>query len=112
MLRWQRFPTTITLPVGRRYGRYAYLFWRIRLPLWIAPAAAGWWVLRWPGIAVGLAAGILAEMVLSYRGPQNPAPSPPHPGESAGVREPLRPRPTGGAEGVQHATDLIATEMD
>src|SRR5215472_18380476 len=76
MLRWQRFPTTITLPVGRRYGRYAYLFWRIRLPLWIAPAEAGWWVLRWPGIAVGLAAGILAEMVLSYRGPQNPAPSP------------------------------------
>jgi len=112
MLRWRLFPTAITLPGGRRYERCAYLSWRTRLSLWIALAAAGRWVLGWSGIAVGLAAGILAEMVLSYRGPQSRAPSRPHPGESAGVREPLRPRPTGGAGGMQHAIDPIPTEMD
>jgi len=63
------FPTVITLPGGQRRERYAYLFWRVRLPLWIMPAAAGWLVLSWPGIAAGLAAGILAELIFSYRAP-------------------------------------------
>jgi len=33
------------------------------------PAVAGWLVLSWPGIAAGLAAGILAELIFSYRAP-------------------------------------------
>jgi hypothetical protein len=33
--------------------RHAYLFWRVRLPLWIVPAAAAWLALGWPGIAAG-----------------------------------------------------------
>src|SRR5258708_8348297 len=69
VLRWLRFPMAITLPGGRRRERCAYLFWRVRLPLWIVPAAVGWLVLSWPGIAAGLAAGILCELVFSYRAP-------------------------------------------
>jgi hypothetical protein len=67
--RWLRFPTVITLPGGQRRERYAYLFWRVRLPLWIMLAVAGWLVLSWAGIAAGLAAGILAELIFSYRAP-------------------------------------------
>jgi hypothetical protein len=120
VLRWLRFPTAITLPGGRRYERYAYTFWRIRLPLWIAPAAAGWWVLSWPGVAVGLTVGILAEVVLSYRRSKTPKstgrPRPRQqnggPGGPAGVREPRRPRPTDGAGGAQRAIYRIPTETD
>jgi hypothetical protein len=53
----------------QRRGRYAYLYWRLRIPLWVVPAAAGWQVLGWPGIAAGVAAGILAELIFSYRAP-------------------------------------------
>ena len=56
-----RFPMAITLPGGRRHERHAYLFWRVRLPLWLVPAAAGWLALGWPGIPAGLAAGILQK---------------------------------------------------
>jgi hypothetical protein len=93
VLRWLRFPMAITLPGGRRHERYAYLFWRVRIPLWIVPAAAGWLVLSWPGIAAGLAAGILAELVFSYRAPYGPSGPVATPGQSwgpdvsAGVRE-------------------------
>lgn len=73
MLRWLRFPMAITLPGGRRHERHAYLFWRVRLPLWLVPVVAGWLVLSWPGIAPGLAAGILAELPFSYRAPYGPA---------------------------------------
>jgi hypothetical protein len=41
----------------------------VRLPLWIVPVAAAWLALGWPGIAAGLAAGILAELIFSYRAP-------------------------------------------
>jgi hypothetical protein len=116
VLRWQQFPTTLALPGGFRYERYAYLFWRIRLPLWLAPAAGGWLLLGWPGIAVGLSAGILTEMVLSYRAPHGAKPlAAPWqcsgPGESAGVREPRRPHPTGGAGAAQQPIDPIPTDM-
>jgi hypothetical protein len=67
--RWLRFPTVITLPGGRRRERYAYLYWRVRIPLWVVPAAVGWLVLGWLGIAAGVAAGILAELIFSYRAP-------------------------------------------
>lgn len=115
MLRWLGFPMTITLPGGRRYERYAYTFWRIRIPLWLVPAAAAWWALSWPGIAAGLSAGILAEAGLSYRKEGSVSasrPSPPQKGASggpAGVREPRRPHPAGDAGGAQHAT---ATEQE
>jgi hypothetical protein len=55
--------------------------------------AAGWLVLSWPGIAAGLAVGILAELVFSYRAPygsSGPLATPGQswgPDESAGVRE-------------------------
>jgi hypothetical protein len=116
-LRWLRFPMAITLPGGRRRERYAYLFWRVRLPLWIVPAAAGWLVLSWPGIAAGLCAGILAELVFSYRAPHGtrPVATPGQswgPNESAGVREPRRPHPTGGAGVAQHPIDPAPPGMD
>jgi hypothetical protein len=118
VLPWLRFPMAIMLPGGRRHERYAYLFWRVRLPLWIVPAAACWLVLSWPGIAAGLAAGILAEVVFSYRAPYGP--SRPvatrgqswGPDEPAGVREPRRPHPTGGAGAAQHPIDPAPTGMD
>lgn len=118
MLRCLGFPMTITLPGGRRYERYAYTFWRIRIPLWLVPAAAAWWALSWPGIAAGLAAGILAEAGLSYRKESGSVSasraSPPKGGSGgsggpAGVREPRRPHPAGDAGGAQHAT---ATEPE
>jgi hypothetical protein len=77
MLRWLRLPTVITLPGVRRRQRHVYLFWRVRLPLWIVPAAAGWLVLSWPGIAAGLAAGILAEVIFGYHAPYGRSPVPP-----------------------------------
>jgi hypothetical protein len=116
--RWLRFPMAITLPGGRRHERYAYLFWRVRLPLWIVPAAAGWLVVGWPGIAAGLAAGILAELVFSYRAPygtSRPAATPGQswgPDEPAGVREPRRPHPTGGAGAAQQPADPTPTGTD
>jgi hypothetical protein len=117
VLRWLRFPTVITLPGGRQRQRYAYLFWRIRLPLWIVPAAAGWLVLSWPGIAAGLAAGILAELIFSYRAPYGPRPvaTPLQgggPDEPAGVREPRRPYPPGGAGTAHLPADPAPPRMD
>jgi len=118
VLRRLRFPTVITLPGGRSRERYAYLFWRVRLPLWIVPAAIGWLVLSWPGIAAGLAAGILAELIFSYRAPyglSRPVATPLHGGDPdglAGVREPRRPRPTGGAGTVQLPVGPAPPGMD
>jgi hypothetical protein len=119
VLRWLRFPMAITLPGGRRHERHAYLFWRVRIPLWVVPAAAGWLVLGWPGIPAGLAAGILAELVFSYRAPYGPSKPVATPGQSwggpdgpAGVREPRRPHPTDGAEVAQLRTDPAPPGMD
>ena len=118
VLRWLRFPMAITLPGGRRHERHAYLFWRVRIPLWLVPAAAGWLALGWPGIPAGLAAGILAELVFSYRPPYGVSRPIATPGQSwgtdgpAGVREPRRPHPTGGAEAAQLPTDPALPEMD
>jgi hypothetical protein len=93
-------PMTISLPGGRHLQRRRRMFWRVRLPLWVVLAVAGWLVLGLWGIPLGLAAAIVAEVVFSYR--------PPHgsrrrrdPGDLAGVREPRRPRPTGGAGAVE-----------
>jgi hypothetical protein len=49
------------------YERYAYLFWRIRIPLWLASAGGGWALAGPAGLVGGLAMAYLAEGVLSYR---------------------------------------------
>jgi hypothetical protein len=58
--------TVIVVPWGR-YERHAYLFWRIRIPLWLGGAGAGWAVAGPAGVVGGLAAAYLAEGVFSYR---------------------------------------------
>lgn len=115
--RWMRFPTVITLPGARPRERHAYLFWRVRLPLWLVPAAAGWLALSWPGIALGLAAGILAELIFSYRVPYGssrpPTPWPTWgPDGPPGVREPRRPHPAGDAEAAQLPIEPRPPGMD
>jgi hypothetical protein len=67
--RWRRglYPSgVIALPWGR-YERYAHLFWRIRIPLWLVSAGAGWAVAGPGGIVGGLAFAYVAEGLLSYR---------------------------------------------
>ena len=58
--------TVIKLPWGR-YERYAYMFWRIRIPLWLAGAGGGWAFAGPAGLAAGLVVAYAAEGVLSYR---------------------------------------------
>lgn len=94
------FPRTISLPGGRRLERRVRMFWRVRLPLWAVFAVAGWLVLGLWGIPAGLAVAIAAEVVFSYRPPHGSRPRR-DPGDLAGVREPRRPRPTGGAGSVE-----------
>ena len=60
------YPRDITLPWAR-YERYAYTFWRIRIPLWLAGAAAGWFVAGLVGLVGGLAAAYVVEGVFSFR---------------------------------------------
>jgi hypothetical protein len=46
VLRGLPFPRVIALPGGLLVERRAYLFWRVRLPLWVVLVAAGWQVCR------------------------------------------------------------------
>ena len=66
--------TVIELPWGR-YERYAYLFWRIRIPLWIVFSAGGWALFGGAGLAGGAVAAYVAEGVLSYRKPSGRGPT-------------------------------------
>ena len=104
----------IPLPGGRRLGGRVSLFlrrdnrlaWRVRLVLWAALAAAGGLVLGWVGIAPGLTAAIAAELAFSYRWSasawlRSRRHEGPDPGDPAGVGEPRRPRPSGGAGAVE-----------
>lgn len=111
-----RLPTLIGLPGGRLLERQVYLYWRVRLPLWAVLPAAGWLALGWVGIVPGVAAAVLAELVhsyrlVSYRRPgrswpvASPTAGPGDPGGSAGVREPRRPRPAGGAGAAELPAD-------
>jgi hypothetical protein len=103
MLRWLRLPAAVRVPGGRRVERYAYLFWRVRLPLWAVLGIAGWLALGAPGVMPGLAVAFLVELVRSYRTVRRAAPVPtagPGPGQS-GVREPRRPRPSGDSASAQ-----------
>lgn len=109
VLRAMRFPAMITLPGGRHLERRVYLFWRVRLPVWVVLALAGWFVLGLAGVALGLAVAIVAETAFSYRPPRGSWPRRWRrgrgPGDLAGVREPRRPKPTGGAGAVQLPAD-------
>jgi hypothetical protein len=119
VLRWLRLPDLIGLPGGRLLERYVYLFWRIRLPLWLALPAAGWLVLGWPGIVPGVAAALVAQMARSYRlvsyrrpGHGRPVfPSATGPGDPAGAREPRRPRPAGDAGAAELPVDQAPPGM-
>ena len=109
----------IALPGGRRLGGWVSLFlrgrplaWRVRLVLWAALAAAGGLVLGWVGIAPGLTAAIAAELAFSYRWSasawlRSRRHEGPDPGDPAGVREPRRPRPSGGAGAVELPGDPV-----
>jgi len=97
-------PRVITVPFVGRLERHAYLFWRVRLPLWVVLGAAGWLLFGWAGLVPGFAAALATELVFSYRrpgrrpgavayrhGPGGPG------GGASGVREPRRPRPSSGS---------------
>jgi hypothetical protein len=67
--------TVLELPWGH-YERYAHLFWRIRIPIWIVMCALGWALLGIAGLAPGALAAYLLEGLLSYRKPTGTRPSP------------------------------------
>jgi hypothetical protein len=74
--RWRRgmYPwSVIALPWGR-YVRARHLFWRVRIPLWVAAAAAGWALAGPAGLAGGVALAYLAEGAFSYRKPASRGP--------------------------------------
>lgn len=65
-------PVRIRLPAGRLLERRNHLFWRVRLPLWAVPGVTGALVAGWPGVAVGFAGAVLAELLFSYHRPGGP----------------------------------------
>ena len=66
--RWLRlrFPSSVSLPWGT-YERHAYLFWRVRILLWLPLLVAGWFLLRGYGLFIGAAVAALIEGIASYR---------------------------------------------
>ena len=54
---------------GGRVERHAHLFWRIRIPLWVALAGSGAVLLGWGGLLLGSATALLVETAFSYRPP-------------------------------------------
>lgn len=100
------FPEAITLWGGRTWERDAHLFWRIRIPIWVALGVGGWLLAGGPGTVLGAAVALLTETLLSYRHPDGltgpTASRPPGPGTGpSGVREPRRTGPTSGAGSAQ-----------
>jgi hypothetical protein len=69
------FPRAISLPWAT-YECNAYLFWRIRILLWLPLLAAGWFVLRGYGLLVGAAVAVLVEARTSYRKRDGPRAAP------------------------------------
>jgi hypothetical protein len=83
---WGLYPwTVIELPWGR-YERMAYLFWRIRIPLWLVLGAGGWALFRDVGVVLGAVAAYVAEGLLSYRQPSGQRPALANAEESAAAR--------------------------
>ena len=94
-------PATITLPGGQTWERHAYVFWRVRVPLWLVLGSVGWLLAGVVGSVLGAGGAVLIEIVFSYRRPDGlagPTPrNPPSGPGPSGVREPRRPRPSSGA---------------
>lgn len=113
VLRWLRLPHVVSMP-GRQVERHAYLFWRVRLPLWAVLATTGWLVLGVIGIVPGLAAAFLAELAFSYRRPRGAGPTATAgPGlDAAGVREPRRPGPSGGSATAERSVGPVRPGLD
>lgn len=110
-------PMVVKLPSGRRLERTVYLFWRVRIPLWVVLGTGGWLVLGWLGVVVGLAVAMVLEAAFSYRGLSRGGPatgsrpgSPPPDGGPSGVREPRRPQPTGGIEAASLSADSASEQ--
>lgn len=120
VLRGLPLPRVIVLAGGRRLARRAHVFWRIRLPLWAVSCSLGWLIMGWIGVLRGLVAALLVEVVFSYRRPlggrpvaaSHPPSGPEDGGGPAGVREPRRPRPTGGAGSAQLPLDPSVRNAD
>ena len=105
-------PIIVKLPSGRRLERTVYLFWRVRIPLWVVLGTGGWLVMGWLGVVAGVAVAIVLEAAVSYRGPSRGGPaagsrpaSPPPDGGPSGVRGPRRPQPTGDVEAASLSAD-------
>lgn len=90
-----------------RYVRARYLFWRIRIPLWLMLAGAGWALASAADAVGGALAACVVEGVLSYRRQTDAGPASrprrrrprgrKHSGSScAGGRTRFRPREAGG----------------
>lgn len=99
-------PMVIVLPRGSRsrWERRIYLFWRIRLALWVILGVLGGVAAGLAGVLAGVVIALMIEVVVSYR----PAGRFAHPqgrggpgrgsdGDPSGDREPRRPRPQSGA---------------
>ncbi len=59
-------PRVFRLPRGC-YRRERYLFWRVRILLWLAVAGAGWVVSGAAGLVGGVVVAVAAEGMWSYR---------------------------------------------
>jgi hypothetical protein len=77
--------TVIELPWGR-YERHGYLFWRIRILLWLVMCASGWAALGIAGLAAGAVAAYGIEGMLSYRKPSGRRPAVASPEAHAAAR--------------------------
>ena len=68
-------PPVISLPGGLRLERHEYLYWRIRLCLLALTGTAGALIAGRPGVLPGVSAGVLVEVLVSYRLPHGARPA-------------------------------------
>ena len=61
VLRSLPLPARISLPGGICWERRAYVFWPVRLLLWIVLGAAGWLLASGVGVVLGLVAAVVIE---------------------------------------------------
>jgi len=113
MLGWLRLPVAVRLPGRCRVERHAYLFWRVRLPLWAVLGTIGWLAMGVLGVMPGLVVAFAAELVFSYRTVRGAGPvATAGPGQGlAGVREPRRPRPSGDSASAQRLAGPAGSGM-
>jgi hypothetical protein len=71
--RWVTLPTVVQLPRGRLLERRSCWYWRIRFPLCAVLGIVGAVIAGWPGVVLGPATAVLAELLASYHLPNDPA---------------------------------------